>query len=294
MIFATNIVNSPYGPFVCEPARDDQLLSVGQHAQLHDSVIGRSLLRRRLALGADILGQAFERLTRPFGILTLVVLVAGCTPPAPRQYRAPLSSLASEKCRALERIIEAREQFGIIAPSRDADEAALERCRLEPLSAGAESRPQIFPHPPYVPPPSATSSVVVETESKDEVRLQPYNGVFAVPVFINGAVSIPFVLDSGATEVQIPAEVVFTLIRTGTLSEGDFIGASSYVLANGSTLRSPRFNIREMRVGEHVVRNVVASVGPAVTSDALLGQSFLSKLPSWTFDNQRHVLILAR
>ena len=38
-------------------------------------------------------------------------------------------------------------------------------------------------------------------------------------------------------------------------------GGSLYVLANGSTLRSPRFNIREMRVGNHVVRNVAASVG---------------------------------
>jgi clan AA aspartic protease (TIGR02281 family) len=137
----------------------------------------------------------------------------------------------------------------------------------------------------------AGSSVVAAAESKDEIRLQPYGGVFAVPVTINGAVSIPFVLDSGASEVRLPAEVVFTLLRTGTLSEGDFIGASTYVLANGSTLRSPRFRIREMRVGEHTVRNVTASVGPAVSSDALLGQSFLSNLPSWTLDNKRHVLI---
>jgi hypothetical protein len=109
-----------------------------------------------------------------------------------------------------------REQFGIIARSRDADEAGLERCRLEPPSTGAESRPQISPHPSDVPPPSATSSVVVETESKDEVRLQPYYGVFAVPVVINRAVSLPFVLDSGAAEVQLPAEVVLTLMRSGT------------------------------------------------------------------------------
>jgi predicted aspartyl protease len=113
-------------------------------------------------------------------------------------------------------------------------------------------------------------------------------------VVINRAVSIPFILDSGSSEVQLPAEVVLTLIRTRTVSEGDFIGASSYVLANGSTLRSPRFNIREMRVGQHVVRDVAASVGPAISSDALLGQSFLSKLPSWTLDNARHVLILGR
>jgi clan AA aspartic protease (TIGR02281 family) len=145
-----------------------------------------------------------------------------------------------------------------------------------------------------VPRPSVVSPAVVETEPKEELSLQPYNGVFAVPVVINQAIKIPFVLDTGAAVVQLPAEVVFTLIRSGTLSEGDFIGESSYVLANGSTLRSPRFNIREMRVGEHVVRNVAASVGPAVSSDALLGQSFLSKLPSWALDNKRHVLILAR
>ncbi len=111
---------------------------------------------------------------------------------------------------------------------------------------------------------------------------------------INGAIIIPFVLDLGSADVQLPAEVVLTLIRTGTLSERDFIGASSYTLADGSTLRGPRFRIREMRVGGHAVRNVAASVGPAVSSDALLGQSFLSKLPSWTLDNTRHILILAR
>src|SRR5271166_2800447 len=135
--------------------------------------------------------------------------------------------------------------------------------------------------------PSGASGVPIATEMpQDEVHLQLYNGIFAVPVVINGAISIPFVLDSGAADVQLPAAVVLTLVRSGTLSEGDFIGESSYILANGSTLRSARFNIRELRVGDHVVRNVAASVG-SVSSDALLGQSFLSRLPSWTLDNRR-------
>lgn len=227
-----------------------------------------------------------KALNRAFGVLTLVALLAGCAPPALRPYQSGQYQIfVSEKCRALQAVIETREQFGIVARSKDADEAALQRCRLEELGGGTGEAPAESP---------VTSSAVVEAEPKDEVRLQPYGGVFAVPVVINRAISIPFVLDTGATEVQLPAEVVLTLIRTGTLSEGDFIGASSYVLANGSTLRSPRFNIREMRVGEHVVRNVAASVGPAVSSEALLGQSFLSKLPSWTLDNRRHVLVLAR
>jgi hypothetical protein len=113
-------------------------------------------------------------------------------------------------------------------------------------------------------------------------------------MIINGAVIIPFVLDSGSADVQLPAEVVLTLIRTGTLSEQDFIGASSYVLANGATLRGSRFRIREMKLGRYVVRSVAASVGPAIRSEALLGQSFRIKFPSWTLDNERHVLILGQ
>jgi predicted aspartyl protease len=141
---------------------------------------------------------------------------------------------------------------------------------------------------------AASVSAALPSSAGETVQLRLVDGVFTVPVVINRAMIIPFVLDSGAAEVQLPAEVVLTLARTGTLAEGDFIGSGSFVLANGDTLRSPRFIIREMRIGEHVIRDVAASVGPAIHSQALLGQSFLSKLPSWTLDNNRHVLVLAR
>jgi predicted aspartyl protease len=62
---------------------------------------------------------------------------------------------------------------------------------------------------------------------------------------------------------------------------------------DGSALRNARFNIRELRVGNHVVWNVPASMG-SVSGDALLGQSFLSRVGSWTLDNERHVLVLSR
>jgi hypothetical protein len=232
--------------------------------------------------------------------LTLVVLVTGCVPHAQRQYlydpsagQQYLSDLTLEKCRALQAVIEDRERYGIIAPSHGMDEDALRRCGLPHSSGGGPSSAP--PYQIYAPTASTTAAVAITAETpKDEIQLKLHNGVFTVPVVINQAISIPFVLDSGAANVQLPAEVVLTLIRTGTLSEGDFIGEGSYVLADGSTLRSRRFIIREMRVGEHVVADVAASVGPAVSSDALLGQSFLAKLPSWTLDNKRHVLILAR
>jgi hypothetical protein len=53
-----------------------------------------------------------------------------------------------------------------------------------------------------------------------------------------------------------------------------------------------KFNIRELRVENHVLRDVESSLNPALT-DPLLGGSFLSCFASWSIDNQRRTLILS-
>jgi hypothetical protein len=108
---------------------------------------------------------------------------------------------------------------------------------------------------------------------------------------INDAVTVKFIVDSGAANVTIPQDVVLTLFRGGSLARSDFIGTQTYVLADGSELPSPQFVIHSLKLGSHVVRNVVASVAP-VEADPLLGQSFLSKLPAWTFDNSHGRLVV--
>jgi clan AA aspartic protease (TIGR02281 family) len=125
----------------------------------------------------------------------------------------------------------------------------------------------------------------------DEVSLTEKGETYLVPVRINDAITLDFLIDSGASDVLIPADVAMTLFRTKTLAGGDFLGERTYVLADGSKLPSARFTLRQLKVGSHVVLNVTASVGPA-TSEPLLGQSFLSRFGSWTMDNGRHILLL--
>lgn len=127
------------------------------------------------------------------------------------------------------------------------------------------------------------------TGQSDEVALQDEGGTYGVPVRINGALTLNFTIDSGAADVLIPADVMLTLMRTGTLAATDFIGSKTYGLADGSKLPSMTFILRELRVGSHRLENVRASVGP-VEGGLLLGQSFLSRFKSWTLDNDRHVL----
>jgi predicted aspartyl protease len=85
-------------------------------------------------------------------------------------------------------------------------------------------------------------------------------GTFKVPVQINGVIELNFVLDSGASDVSIPADVVMTLLRTGSLKKDDFLGTKTYVLADGSSVPSATFRIRMLKVGNRVIENVVASV----------------------------------
>jgi hypothetical protein len=68
-------------------------------------------------------------------------------------------------------------------------------------------------------------------------------------------------------------------------------GSHEYRLADGSVMKSPRFFLQEVKVGNHSFNHILASVSP-FESKPLLGQSFLSKVGAWSINNDRHVLVL--
>ena len=76
------------------------------------------------------MSEALGGLGRSLGIVSLISLVAGCGTVARQQYQTAARSLASEQCRALQAVVEEREWYGIVAPSRDLDKDALSRCGL--------------------------------------------------------------------------------------------------------------------------------------------------------------------
>jgi gag-polyprotein putative aspartyl protease/surface-adhesin protein E len=125
----------------------------------------------------------------------------------------------------------------------------------------------------------------------ESIPLIHAHGTLQVPVVINGKISLNFTIDSGATDVSIPATVFATLIRDGTVSSKDYLDKRMYKLADGSGEISQRFRIRSLRVGKLEVRDVIASVGDS-GGLLLLGQSFLSRLKSWSIDNERQALLV--
>jgi TPR repeat protein len=175
-----------------------------------------------------------------------------------------------------------RRGEGVAKNSREA--AKWDRLAAKQRSTGTQSIASATPLPTprqgNQTPPSAVS-----------IPMQSEGGIYVVPVLINDRITLDFVVDSGAADVSIPADVVLTLMRTGTLKEADFLGKKTYVLADGSEVPSQTFRIRSLKVGNKVLEDVRGSIA-SVKGSLLLGQSFLGRFKSWSVDNAKHALVL--
>jgi hypothetical protein len=125
-----------------------------------------------------------------------------------------------------------------------------------------------------------------------EVPLGVSGGIYTVPVQVNQSVTLEFLVDPGSAVVVIPRSVLNRLVLNGTVTQYDVVGTSVAELADRSLYRAVQLRLRELRVGDRVARDVIAAVSPGLTHP-LLGQTFLGRFASVTFDNQRHVLILS-
>jgi hypothetical protein len=148
------------------------------------------------------------------------------------------------------------------------------KSKLPPKVATASpvevSSPKLAAPPPATAPIAPVSPTVANSSaqspnpsSRMAVPLKQDGGIFVVPVEINGAITLEFGVDSGASDVSVPADVFSTLVRTHTIKDSDIIGERTYVLADGSKSRSVTFTIRSLKVGDKVVENVKGSVAPA-------------------------------
>jgi predicted aspartyl protease len=98
--------------------------------------------------------------------------------------------------------------------------------------------------------------MLTNSARSESIDLKFENGVYKVPVLINDRITLDFVLDSGAADVSIPEDVYSTLIRTGTISSSDLLGAETYVLADGTAVRAKRFRLQTLKIGNLVLRDV--------------------------------------
>ena len=135
------------------------------------------------------------------------------------------------------------------------------------------------------------AGVRVSRDGKEIIPLEPINGVYMVPGTINGVVSAKFLVDTGAAVVVIPAALVKSLTDSGFITQDDFLGERTFRVANGSAMQAQALRLRSLQVGNVVVENVEAGIFPD-NAPLLLGQSFLTRLKSWSMDTTAHTLTI--
>ena len=132
-------------------------------------------------------------------------------------------------------------------------------------------------------------------EKKEElteiaVKRNP-GGTFEIPCDING-LPLQMIFDTGASDVTISSVEANFMLKNGYLSEKDIKGKRYYQVANGEISAGTIITLREVKIGDAVLKNVDASVVKSQKAPLLLGQSAMERFGTITIDNQNNKLII--
>lgn len=128
-----------------------------------------------------------------------------------------------------------------------------------------------------------------ETDEMTEIPFTRQGGVNQVKCTING-LPLYFIFDTGASSVSISDVEANFMLRNGYLIEADFMGKQNYVTASGEIHEGTVINLREVRVGEVVLKNIQASVVKGQHAPLLLGQSVFRRFGTVEVDNNASVI----
>jgi clan AA aspartic protease (TIGR02281 family) len=116
-------------------------------------------------------------------------------------------------------------------------------------------------------------------------------GTFEIPCDING-LPLQMIFDTGASDVTISSVEANFMLKNGYLSDKDIKGKRYYQVANGELSAGTVITLREVKIGDAVLKNVDASVVKSQKAPLLLGQSAMERFGTITIDNQNNKLII--
>ena len=128
--------------------------------------------------------------------------------------------------------------------------------------------------------------------AQSEVQMKKMQGgTYEVPCSING-LPLKFIFDTGASDVTISSLEAGFMLKNNYLDEKDFKGKRNYVTATGEITEGAVICLKEVRVGDVILKNIKASVVKNQKAPLLLGQSVLERFGSIKVDNEQSKLII--
>lgn len=131
-----------------------------------------------------------------------------------------------------------------------------------------------------------------EEKTVSEVDMKKmHGGTYEVACSVNG-LPLKMIFDTGASDVTISSVEANFMLKNGYLSDEDVKGKRNYMTASGDIHEGTILRLKEVKLGEAVLKNVEASVVHSQKAPLLLGQSVLEKFGTITIDNVNTKLII--
>ena len=118
---------------------------------------------------------------------------------------------------------------------------------------------------------------------KTIVKMAKQNGVYQIPVTINGS-EMYFIFDTGAGMISISTVEATFLYKQGKLTDDDIIGKANFLDAQGNISEDVLIRLKEVTIGNRKIRNIDASVVGNAKAPLLFGQSALEKFGKISID----------
>jgi aspartyl protease family protein len=128
------------------------------------------------------------------------------------------------------------------------------------------------------------------SKGKTIVKMENNNGVKYIWIEING-LKLKFIFDTGASNICISSAEATVLYRQGTLHRDDILDVQYFQDATGKVSAGTRINLRTVKIGNIVIKNIEATVINNNEAPLLLGQSALEKFGKISIDNKNGEII---
>lgn len=140
-----------------------------------------------------------------------------------------------------------------------------------------------------------SSNNTIEDDSAgivSEIQMKKmYGGTYEVPCILND-LPLKFIFDTGASTVSISSVEASFMLKNEYLKPEDIKGKEYYSTATGELHEGTIIRLREIKIGDAILRNIDASVVHNQKAPLLLGQSVLERFGAITIDNINSKLII--
>jgi predicted aspartyl protease len=116
-------------------------------------------------------------------------------------------------------------------------------------------------------------------------------GEIFVPCILNGY-NLIFTLDTrDRTALRISLEQALRLLTEGAINRNDFEGDAERILGDGSIADRAVFNIRELRIGDKMLKDLKVTVFHRQTEPLIIGENILKEFGALSIDKEKRQII---